>query len=137
MSLKNVGWSQGHPTKTLTDPAEGPVEIDVEMVSLIEALWACGYTTLMSCQDMGESILTGGTAIPEHLWPKTGAFYLGCAWLKVPAGEGTKLMQIFKPLFRPGEWLAQIPLTADGPCSWASITFPREQISDAASLLEI
>ncbi|MBO2448726.1 hypothetical protein J4573_16610 [Actinomadura barringtoniae] len=136
MSLKDVGWSQQHPTKTLIDPDEGPVEVDLEMIPLIEAMWASGYTTLMSCQDIGESILTGGTAIPEPLWPRHSAFYMGSAWLKVPAGDGTRLMQAFKPILRPGEWLAQIPLTADGPCTWASIHFPREQINEATKLLE-
>jgi hypothetical protein len=136
MSLKYVGWAQQHPTKTLIDPDEDPVEIDMEMVPLVEALWAHGYTTIMSCQDIGESILTGGTAIPEHLWEKTAAFYRGSAWLKIPAEDGTKLMQVFKPIFRPGEWLAQIPITPDGACSWASIHFPREQIGEAAAVLE-
>jgi hypothetical protein len=136
MSLKYVGWSQQHPTKTLVDPDEGPVEIDVEMVPLIENLWARGYTTMMSCQDIGESILSGGTTTPEHLVEKTAAFYMGSAWLKVPADDGIRLMRLFAPIHRPGEWLAQIPITPKGACSWASIHFPREQINEAASLLE-
>ncbi|MBA9006816.1 MULTISPECIES: hypothetical protein [Thermomonospora] len=136
MSRKYEGWAQQHPTKTLIDPDEGPVEIDVEMVPLMEALWANGYTTIMSCQDIGESILTGGTAIPEHLWEKTAAFYKGAAWLKVPADDGIELMKLFEPIFRPGEWLAQVPIMPGGLCSWASIHFPREQIGEAVALLE-
>lgn len=135
MSHKNEGWAQQHPTKTLVDPGEGPVEIDVEMVPLIEALWDKGFTTILSCQDLGESIQAGGTAIPRHLWERHAGFYRGMAWLKVPADDGVRLMEVFRPLVRPGEWLAQVPITPDGLCSWASIHFPREQIDEAAALL--
>ncbi|MFF5264583.1 hypothetical protein ACFY4C_37145 [Actinomadura viridis] len=137
MSLRDVGWSQQHPTKTLIDPDDGPVEVDVEMVPLIEALWAARHTTIMSCQDIGESILTGGTVLPEHLWDRNGAFYLGMAWLKVPADQGPRLMQIWEPLARQrrGEWLAQVPIEDGRLCGYASIHFPREQITRAADLL--
>ncbi|WP_161602719.1 hypothetical protein [Thermomonospora catenispora] len=44
-------------------------------------------------------------------------------------------MKIFRPPVRPGEWPAQVPITPDGLCSWASICFPRRQIGEAAALL--
>ncbi len=41
----------GHPTKTVTHPLDGPVEIDVRLAPLIRQLWRRGIETSQSCQE--------------------------------------------------------------------------------------
>lgn len=84
MSRRDTGWSQRHATRTLIDP-DGQVEIDLEMIPLVEAPWAAGYTTIMSCQDLGESIRT---AIPEPRGSVTALTIRARPGAKPPPAKG-------------------------------------------------
>ena len=45
-----------HPSRRLTTPDGGQVEIDARLVPLMAALWARGITTVASCQNVREFV---------------------------------------------------------------------------------
>jgi hypothetical protein len=78
----------GHPTKTVTHPLDGPVEIDVRLAPLIRQLWRRGIETSQSCQEYNPGLACiefPGTAEvmvrPARLPKKRG---------RPPKGEGEK-----------------------------------------------
>ncbi|MBA9007258.1 hypothetical protein [Thermomonospora cellulosilytica] len=128
-------WTQVHPTQPMQAPGGRTIDIDVEMVPLVAELWRLGHTTNLACQDAGEAILGGGTRTPEPERPAAAARNIGRAWLIVRAKEGPRLLEAWRPLRDSGRWLLQ-PAARDEPSGpWASLTFPRDRITDAAELL--
>lgn len=128
-------WTQFHPTRPLTAPDGRQVHIDVEMVPLIRQLWRLGYLTKVACQDAGEAVREGGTRAAEADRPRLAARTMGRAWLIVRAEQGPQLLDAVGELARAGGWRL-FPVVKDSdPASWASITFPRQQIAAAAAAL--
>lgn len=75
-----------HPQVRLTPPGEDePVGIDTDLAPLIEALWAAGFTTITSCQDLGESI--GG------LSPRKAGYWKGWVLLELPVADAKRLAE--------------------------------------------
>jgi hypothetical protein len=81
-----------HPCQRLTTPDNEQVDIDTQMVSLVQTLWARGLVTVACCQDIGES--AAGLRDPKRTTPSGhGGFveyYRGYAWLKMPLHDGKK-----------------------------------------------
>lgn len=71
---------QVHPSTLATDPSGQQVTVDLEILSLVSAVWGRGWSTLASCQNMGEGIRAGGAPGGE----RAAAFFDGYAWLKMP-----------------------------------------------------
>ncbi|TDD94789.1 hypothetical protein [Actinomadura rubrisoli] len=125
-------WTQHHPTQKLTAPDNQMVNIDVEMVPLVTALWRLGCVTKVSCQDAGEAVREGGTRTPEADRPRVSAKLTGRAWLVVRHDDVPRLLDIWSGLGTPDDWMVR-PVKKDrNPDEWRSIVFPRELISAAA-----
>ncbi|MFC0041045.1 hypothetical protein [Actinomadura rayongensis] len=123
-----------HPAVTLRAPDGSDVEIDVGMADLIRALWDSGYQTEMCCQDAGALLAAGGARIPPDQWARYGAFYAGFAWIRSPIGDMQRLVKNAGPLW-DARWSARVPLTPDGPRTFASVHFPAEQIPDLTEVI--
>lgn len=142
-----------HPTKPLTDPGGEPVDIDVEMVPLVRALWSLGLRTSSCCQDFGE-----GTEGQRNIKPDAAStyggdafieYYRGYAWLKMPVLDATRLANgLLETPFRnriilrwsPGSWRMHVPLIYGDDQeiitdSTAQIHFPRHQIAQLTGTL--
>jgi hypothetical protein len=75
-------------------------------------VWDRGWSTLASCQDMGEGIRAGGAPGDE----RAAAFFDGYAWLKMPNQDATALYKLLagdrrfterlENWTRPGGWFA-------------------------------
>jgi hypothetical protein len=55
-----------HPTRRLHTPAGEPVEIDLDMVPLIRALWTLDLTTPGCCQDNGQYARARREMVPRR-----------------------------------------------------------------------
>ncbi|MGI9002934.1 MAG: hypothetical protein ACR2GH_14950 [Pseudonocardia sp.] len=141
-----------HPTQQLHTPAGEPVAIDLDMVPLIQALWALDLTTLGCCQDNGEYARVRREMCPER--EPTGHsgfidYHLGWAWVKMPVADTTRLTEtLLATSFRDaitvrwqrGSWRLDIPFIYDpnsgmGPAPAVQIHFPREHIPELTSTL--
>ena len=76
-----------HPTKYLRTPDGERAAIDVMLVPLIKALWAAGYDTIGSCQDLGESL---------EGYERKSAFWSGYALLEMPVDDTLRLLDAIK-----------------------------------------
>jgi hypothetical protein len=127
-----------HPTKRLVAPDGGTAEIDVLLVPLIEALWAAGYETIGSCQDLGGSVRT--------VSPRRSAYWKGYALIELPVRQAQALMcQLGEnPQLRPHmhwaaptAWEVSIPVIPDGGeiLDIAQFRFPNDQIGNLVEAL--
>ncbi|WP_329521324.1 hypothetical protein [Spirillospora sp. NBC_01491] len=126
-------WTQTHPTQTMTTPGGERVEIDLEMIPLLTQLWRHGFETLLACQDLGEAILGGGTRVPPQERESHAADRMGRAWLKVRMEDGPRLLEVLQPLSDYQGWVLHAEEARGRP--WVSVTFPRQDIVEAAALL--
>jgi hypothetical protein len=135
-----------HPTKRLRAPDGTRAEIDVMLVPLIKALWAAGYDTIGSCQDLGES---SGRAAERH-----GVYWKGYALLEMPVADTLRFLDAAadSPLIdrlmlhwaEPGAWEISLPIMPLSPFNddsdaeiapWAQIHFPNDQIDDLTKVI--
>ena len=133
--------SNHHPVKRLTTPADGDQDIDVMLSPLLEALWAAGYETIGSCQDVGES--TAGSS------PRYSSHWHGYVLIEMPVEDACRLLDTVKdtPQFADrmhwaadGAWDVSVPIIAgsgDEPTRplWAQIHFPSDQIDDLVKVI--
>ncbi len=141
-----------HPTQHLVTPGGVEVDIDVEMVPLVQALWELGLTTKGGCQDFGDSILNNGhrSTSPDDARQRFADFYSGQAWLKIPADDAKRLISVlgshprFGPRMRswthPEAWmniLYLFPGDNGGAdlANAAQLHFPRDQVPELAEAL--
>lgn len=133
-----------HPTKRITAPDGSRPSIDVMLVPLVKALWAAGYETIGSCQDIGES--SGRFA------ERRRAYWKGYALLEMPEQDTCRLLDAVKytPQFQdrmhwaaPGAWEIDLPVMpfvpyGDGAAvmDLAQIHFPNDQIDDLIKVIE-
>jgi len=131
-----------HPTKRLTDPDGHPAEIDIQLVPLIEALWAAGYETITCCQNLGESL--------RHIERKSD-YWRGYVLLEFPIDDALRLVDFVKGTKRfdrymhwaaPGAWEMSVPLIAgyqsDDPpmiMDCVQIRFPCDQLDDLVKVI--
>lgn len=144
---------QIHPSQRLIAPDGTWADIDAEMVPLIRALWALGFTTLACCQDFGEG--TAGQRKASQRQSRYGgdafiAYYTGFAWLKIPLPDARRLANILHGTefhdrvalrWTPGSWRMHVPIIFDKHLGFsldnaAQVYFPREQISSLTLALE-
>lgn len=129
-------WTQVHPTYRLTAPDGREVNIDREMAPLVRELWRLGFETKLACQDAGEAVQGGGTRAAETDVPQASARLKGRAWLVVRREDGPRLLEIWRPVGQPAEWVMRPVCEKDSePDHWVSITFPRHLIEEAARAL--
>jgi hypothetical protein len=141
-----------HPSQRLVLPWDSDgeaVDIDVEVVPLVQQLWALGLQTAGCCQDLGESIITTESPTASAGRRRHAAFYQGQAWLKMPVDDAQHMLGILakSPGFReqlrrwthPDAWetYAYLLPTDDGVrmSSWAQVHFPNDQIGEVVELL--
>jgi hypothetical protein len=132
-----------HPARRIRDPATGySVDIDDEIVPLIQALWAGGYETIGSCQDLGESTARA---------PGYGTRWGGYVLVEMPISDACRLLDTVKvtPQFEdrmhwaaPGAWVISVPILPSGFSGddaelgpWAQIRFPKDQVDDLVKVL--
>jgi hypothetical protein len=128
---------QVHSSRLLALPGGGEADIDLDMVPLVQRLWALKLETTGCCQDFGESIESNGHRSPtsDHDRQRHADFYRGQAWLKMPTGDATALTALLgtHPVFRERmrRWTH--------PESWMSIVyiFPTDQGADLADAAQI
>jgi hypothetical protein len=136
---------QVHPAQRLTAPDGTQADIDIEVVPLVQALWALGLTTTASCQDFGEGT-AGQRKINQRSPAKGGdafiAYYSGYTWLKMPTQDAQRLATILLGTeFRDniirrwerGSWRMHVPLIFDESrgiiqASTTQIHFPQRQV---------
>ncbi|MFF0524088.1 hypothetical protein ACFYTC_35790 [Actinomadura nitritigenes] len=139
-----------HPSRRLATPAGDEVDIDLDMIPLVRALWALGLSTAGCCQDLGASIRCGPRWATGPGRRRHADFYAGQAWLKMPADDArTMLDLLLRALPRTRErlnrwtradaWDVFIYLVADGdsavPSCWAQLHFPREHLKEVTTAL--
>jgi len=123
---------------------EDPVRIDVELEPVIFHLWRLGFTTLLSCQDLGESIAGGGTTTrPEHR-ERGRVQWEGYAWLKLPVDEAMRFLSfaVELPGFEsvhegglPRGWEALTWLLPGRTASYGNVYIPRTRLRDLGQAL--
>lgn len=129
-----------HDQVQLVPPdSDEPVGIDVEMVPLIQALWAAGYRTITCCQDLGES---AGRASPRH-----GTFWAGRALLELPAADALALAELAAAhgfgmhWADPDAWEMSVPVLMLGARAllmdnMVQLKFPAGQLRRLTALVE-
>jgi hypothetical protein len=132
---------QVHPTTLAMDPSGKQVTVDLGILPLVAAVWDRGWSTLASCQDMGEGIRAGGAPGDE----RAAAFFDGYAWLKMPNQDATALYKLLvgdrrfterlENWTRPGGWLAYCLHGVNGRYAATQIYFPAEQIPEVHAVL--
>jgi hypothetical protein len=130
-----------HPVRRLTAPDGSRASIDVQLAPLIKALWAAGYETIGSCQDLGES-LAG--------YERKSAYWKGYVLLEMPVGDACRLIDAVRhtPQFKDrmhwasdGAWETSVPVIpfADAQetwvLPWAQVHFPASQIGDLTDVI--
>jgi hypothetical protein len=128
-------WTQYHPTQTLTTPDGRQADIDMEMVPLVAELWQLGFETKVACQDAGEAVREGGTRATPEDRPAAAASNMARAWLVVRREDAPRLLEIWSPAGKPGDWMMQPVKKDTDPDRWVSITFPRDLIEAAVRAL--
>ena len=136
--------SDRHPTKRLREPGGSRADIDIMLVPLIKALWAAGYDTIGSCQDLGESLR-------RH--ERQSAYWKGYVLLEMPVADTLRLLNAAadSPLIdrmmhwaAPGAWEVGLPIMPVSPFNddgdaevtpWAQIHFPNDQLDDLAKVI--
>lgn len=140
-----------HPYERLITPYGEQVEIDIEMVPLVQALWARKLITVACCQDIGES--AAGLRDPERTASSGhGGFveyYCGYAWLKMPLRDGkfflnallgTSFHDYVTVRWKQGSWRMHVPLVHSESngidlAEAAQLYFPRAQVAELADVL--
>ena len=132
-----------HPARRLTAPDGTVAAIDTLLVPLIKALWAAGYETIGSCQDIGES--------SGHSVERRGTYWKGYVLLEMPEQDACRLLDEIKytPQFQdrmhwaaPGAWEVSLPVMpfvpfGDGAAvmDLAQVHFPSDQIDDLIKVI--
>ncbi|WP_194293495.1 hypothetical protein [Actinomadura macrotermitis] len=130
-----------HPSRLVTTPAGERVDVDEGIWPLVSALWARGWTTVGSCQDMGEAIGRAGAAPPA-----LAELQRGRAWLKMPnahadaflaaAAQDPELAVLIRPrLDRPDHWHCYTQRGPAGLLPNAQIYLPASQIGRVVAVL--
>ncbi|MBO2461509.1 hypothetical protein [Actinomadura violacea] len=132
---------QLHPAAEVTAPDGAPITVDIAVLPLVRQLWKRGWTTLGSCQDMGEASRHGGAPGGE----RTGAYYAGYAWLKLGNDDADAFLAAVAadPRFtdrvspRPGpeHWYCFSFRDHRGLFTSTQIFFPSAQIDDVTAVL--
>lgn len=140
-----------HPYERLTSPDGEQVEIDIEMVPLVQALWARELATVACCQDIGES--AAGLRDPERMAPSGhGGFveyFWGYAWLKMPLRDGKKFLNTLLGTsfhdyvairWKLGSWRMHVPLVHSESngidlAEAAQLHLPRAQVAELTDVL--
>lgn len=129
-----------HPTKLLTTPNGERVEIDINLIPLIEALWGAGYDTIGCCQDLGESLRN---------YPRRATYWKGYVLLEMPIPDTYRLLDTVSRSRRfrnrmhwaaDDAWETAIPVlkTTGSRASmmpWPQIHFPASQLSDLTAVV--
>ena len=135
--------SDRHPTKGLKTPDGTTADIDMMLVPLIKALWAAGFETIGSCQDLGESLKNYG---------RKGLYWKGYVLLEMPVPDTLRLLDLAadSPFIdrmhwaAPGAWEISLPVLPVSPFNddgdaeiapWAQIHFPNDQIDDLVKVI--
>jgi hypothetical protein len=136
-----------HPTKRLRAPDGTRADIDVMLVPLIKALWAAGFDTVGSCQDLGESI--------GHHSERKSAYWKDYVLLEMSVADTLRLLDTVKgtPQFcdkmhwaAPGAWEVSLSVMPFSPfdtqgedeawvAPWPQVHFPNDQIDDLAKVI--
>lgn len=129
-----------HPAKRLAAPDGSRADIDVMLVPLMEALWADGYETIGSCQNLGESAGTLSRRSRTH--------WQGYVLLEMPVPDACRLLDAVKdtPQFAEymhwadkGAWETSVSVLPLGLRSavmpWAQVHFPNRQIGDLVNVI--
>jgi hypothetical protein len=127
-----VEFVQHHPTQAMKSREGDTVEIDIEMVPLIAQLWRLGFTTDMSCQDTGKYMRDGTPAHAPDDRDEASERIMGRAWVRVPAHQSSRLMDLVALLNPNGEWMV---IERTHRVGWTSLTFPKDQIPAVVELL--
>lgn len=147
--MPDLDLDKVHPAERLTLPTGGQADIDLEMIPLVQALWAAGLSTAACCQDLGESIAHGAEWARGEGRLRHAGYYQGQAWLKMPTDDALSMLASLAehPLYKerltrwtsPDAWESYVYLTpsAQGAAltPWAQIHFPRQQIIEVTALL--
>lgn len=143
---------QVHPAERLVTPDGAEVDIDVEMVPLLQQLWAMGLQTKGCCQDFGDSIGNNGhrSTTPDDDRQRHATFYAGQAWLKMPLADAARLISAISdhPAFgqrvrrwtHPEAWMAIAYIFPDDNgvaelTKAAQLHFPRVQVPELVEAL--
>lgn len=129
-----TSWTQTHPTRQVIMPDGSPAEIDEEMVPLVTQLWRLGFETLLACQDVGEAILGGGTRTLPADRERLAVPCMRRAWLKVRSEDAPCILRLLRPMSDGEGWILHSPEEPHAHV-WVSITFPRHQTAETATLL--
>ncbi|MBO2451649.1 hypothetical protein J4573_31480 [Actinomadura barringtoniae] len=136
-----------HRTVSLIHQGE-EVEVDEGLVALIRALWFRGWSTTMSCQNLGESY-EGLEKSGPH-WDCWRELHLGYVWLRMPTPSALEFLQVvsaspaFAPRLKgamdPGAWHVHSPVRPnDGGTfavmDWVEVQFPEAQLDDLTRLI--
>lgn len=132
---------QIHPGTQVTDPAGDPVIIDTAILPVVRQLWNRGWTTLGSCQDLGEAARHGGAPGGE----RTATYWAGYAWLKLGNDDADAFLTTLgaHPLFAgrlspgsgPERWCCFTYRDASGLYTSTQVFLPADQVSDLALAL--
>jgi hypothetical protein len=133
---------QVHPSDLVTAPDGTQVAIDVGILPLIRRLWSRGWSTLGSCQDMGDAHAGGGAPGGQ----RAGAFFAGYAWLKMPNEDASAFFSELAtdPAFaerldrwtHPDGWYAYCLHGAAGLYKSTQIYFPVRQLEEVLNVLD-
>lgn len=127
-----------HPVKRLRAPDGTRADIDVLLAPLIKALWAAGYETIGSCQDLGESV--------SEIDERRGSYWKGYALVELPIRDAQRLARFLggTPQFQrkmhwaaPGAWDISVPiiLLSGEILDLAQVRFPNDQLDDLVKVL--
>lgn len=90
-----------HPYEQLTAPTGEIVEIDLEMVRLVKAIWSLGMATVACCQHVGDGLGGPLTGKPLYTAESFVSYSRGYAWLKMPVQDAERLANmLLKTEFR-------------------------------------
>jgi hypothetical protein len=133
---------QVHPSTLATDPSGQQVTVDLGILSLVAAVWDHGWSTLASCQNMGEGIRAGGAPGGG----RAAAFFDDYAWLKMPPQDVIDLYRLLatdgrfgerlENWTRPGGWFAYCLHGSNGPYAAVHIYFPAADIPEVHAVLD-
>jgi len=144
-----------HPTRRLTAPDGTRVRVDTMLAPLIKALWAAGYDTCGSCQDLGESLTASADSHTRDYWKRGltrhADHWKGYALIEMHVEYACMLLDTIKdtPQFEdrmhwasPDGWQVSCPVIPgwedDGESElslYAQIRFPNDQIDDLIKVL--
>ncbi|MBO2465383.1 hypothetical protein [Actinomadura violacea] len=128
------------------------MDIDLDMIPLVRALWRLGLSTSGCCQDLGASIRCGPRSATGPGRRRHADFYAGQAWLKMSADDARTMLDLLvRVLPKTGErlnrwtradaWDVFVYLVAEGesvvPSCWAQVHFPRIHLNEVTRALSM